>query len=65
MVMNKSQFQAVIKSLYLKGLTLKGIKAQSVAVHATSAHVFATVYNWVNKFKCGHSSAKVNIIRDA
>ena len=27
-------------------------------VHGTSAPVFATVYNWVNEFKRGHTSTK-------
>ncbi|XP_067135376.1 histone-lysine N-methyltransferase SETMAR-like [Centruroides vittatus] len=43
---------------YLKGLTSKEIKAELDEVHGTSAPVFATVYNWVNEFKCGRTSTK-------
>ena len=46
----KSEFRAGIKHWYLKGLTPKEIKAELDEVHGTSAPVFATVYNWVNKF---------------
>ena len=45
--MEKSEFQAVIKHLYLKGLTPKEIKAELDDVLGTSAPMFATVYNWV------------------
>ena len=45
--MEKSEFQAVIKHLYLNGLTPKEIKAELDEVHGISAPVFATVYNWV------------------
>ena len=44
--MEKSEFRAVIKHLYLKGLTPKEIKAELDEVHGTSAPVFPTVYNW-------------------
>ena len=44
--MEKSEFQAVIKHLYLKGLAPKEIKAELDKVHDTSAPLFATVYNW-------------------
>ena len=30
-----------------------------VEVYGTSAPVFATVYNWVNEFKRGHTSTRV------
>ncbi|XP_012061842.1 PREDICTED: uncharacterized protein LOC105625112 [Atta cephalotes] len=40
-------------SLYLMP---KKIKAELGNVHSTSASVFATVYNWVNDFKRGHTS---------
>ena len=56
--MEKNEFQAMIKHLYLKGLTLKEIKAELDEVHSTSAPVFATVYNWVNEFKRGRTSTK-------
>ena len=56
--MEKSEFRAVIKHLYLKGLTSKKIKAKLDKVYATSAPVFATVYNWVNEFKLGRISTK-------
>ena len=48
----------VIKHLYLKGLTSKEIKVEFDEVHGTSAPVFATVCNWVNDFKRGHTSTK-------
>ncbi|XP_018395973.1 PREDICTED: uncharacterized protein LOC108774379 [Cyphomyrmex costatus] len=40
----------------MKGLTPKEIKAELDNVHSTSAPAFATVYNWVNEFKCGRTS---------
>ena len=43
--MEKSEFRAVIKHLYLKGITPKGIKAELDEVYGTSIPVFATVYN--------------------
>ena len=49
--MEKSEFRARIRHLYLKGLTPKEIKAELNEVHGTSAPVFANVYNWVNEFK--------------
>ncbi|EGI61648.1 Histone-lysine N-methyltransferase SETMAR [Acromyrmex echinatior] len=49
--MEKNEFRAVIKHLYVKDLTPKEIKADNV--HGTSAPAFATVYNWVNEFKRG------------
>ena len=57
--MGKSDFRAVIKHLYLKGITPKEIKAELDEVHGTSAPVFATVYNWINEFKRGLTSTKV------
>ena len=48
--MEKSEFRAVIKHLYLKGLTPEEIRAELDEVHWTSVLVFATVYNWVNEF---------------
>ena len=54
--MQKSEFRAVIKHLYLNGLTPKQIKAELDEVHGTSAPVFANVYNGVNEFKRGRSS---------
>jgi len=54
--MEKSEFRAVIKHLYLKGLKPKEIKAELDKVHGTSAPVFATVYNWVSEFKRGRTS---------
>ena len=48
----------MIKHLYLKGLTPREIKAELDEVHGTSAPVFATIYNWVNEFKCGRTSTK-------
>ncbi|XP_036149093.1 protein GVQW3-like [Monomorium pharaonis] len=56
--MERSEFRAVIKHLYLKGLTPKEIKTVLDEVHGTSAPVFATVYNWVNEFKRGCTSTK-------
>ena len=44
--------------LYLKGLTPKEINAELDKVHGTSVPVSATVYNWVNEFKRGHTSTK-------
>ncbi|EGI68332.1 Histone-lysine N-methyltransferase SETMAR [Acromyrmex echinatior] len=54
--MEKNEFRAVIKHLHMKGLTPKKIKAELDNVHSISAPAFATVYNWVNKFKRGHTS---------
>ena len=48
----------MIKHLYLKDLPPKEIKAELDEVHGISAPVFATVYNWVNEFKCGCTSKK-------
>jgi len=57
--MEKSEFRAVIKHLYLKGLTPKEIKAELDEVHGTSAVLATnTVYNWVNEFKHGRTSTK-------
>ena len=53
-------FRKMEKSnLYLKGLTPKEIKAELDEVHGTSAPVFAIFYNWVNEFKRGRTSTKV------
>jgi len=49
--MEKNEFRAVIKRLHMKSLIPKEIKAELDNVHSTSAPAFATVYNWVNKFK--------------
>ncbi|KAG5328410.1 GVQW3 protein, partial [Acromyrmex heyeri] len=49
----KNEFHAVSN---IKGLTPKEIKAELDNVHNTSAPAFATVYNWVNEFKRGHTS---------
>ncbi|KAG5328737.1 SETMR methyltransferase, partial [Acromyrmex charruanus] len=56
--MEKNEFRAVIKKhLHMKDLTPKEIKAELDNVHSTSsAPEFATVYNWVNEFKCGTST---------
>jgi len=51
--MEKNEFHAVIKHLYMKDLTPKEIKAEMNNVHSTAAPAFATVYNWVNEFKRG------------
>jgi len=40
----------------MKDFMPKEIKAELDNVHSTSAPVFATVYNWVNEFKCGTST---------
>ena len=56
--MEKSEFRAMIKHLYLKGLTPKEITSELEEVHGTSAPVFATVYNSVNEFKRGCTSTK-------
>ena len=56
--MEKSEFRAMIKHLYLKGLTPKEIKAELDEVHDTSTPVFAIIYNWVNEFKRGRISTK-------
>jgi len=40
----------------MKDLTPKEIKAELDNVYSTSAPAFATVYNWVNEFKRGHTS---------
>ncbi|KAG5348190.1 SETMR methyltransferase, partial [Acromyrmex charruanus] len=54
--MEKNEFRAMIKHLHMKSLTLEEIKAESDNVQSTSAPAFATVYNWVNEFKCGRTS---------
>ena len=54
----KSEFQAVNKHLYLKVLTPIEIKAELDEVHGPPAPVFATVYNWANEFKRGRTSTK-------
>ncbi|KAG5343257.1 SETMR methyltransferase, partial [Acromyrmex heyeri] len=54
--MEKNEFRAVIKHLYMKGLTPKEIKTELDNVHSTSSPAFATVYNWVNEFKRGRTS---------
>ncbi|KAG5313929.1 SETMR methyltransferase, partial [Acromyrmex insinuator] len=54
--MEKREFRAVIKYLHMKDLMPKKIKAKLDNVHSTSAPAFATVYNWVNKFKRGRTS---------
>ena len=56
--LEKSEFRAVNKHLYLKSLRLKEIKAELDEVHCTSAPAFATVYNWVNEIKRGRTSTK-------
>ncbi len=48
----------MIEHLHLKGLSPKEIKAELYAVDGESAPVFATVYDWVNEFKRGHTSTK-------
>ena len=40
----------------MKDLTPKEIKVELDNVRSTSAPTFATVYNWVNEFKHGHTS---------
>jgi len=54
--MEKNEFRAVIKHLHMKDLTPKEIKAELDNVHSISALAFATVYNWMNEFKCGRTS---------
>ncbi|XP_018314122.1 uncharacterized protein [Mycetomoellerius zeteki] len=54
--MEKNEFCAVIKHLHMKDLMPKEIKAELDNVHSTSAPAFATVYNWMNKFKRGRTS---------
>jgi len=54
--MEKNEFNAVIKNfvikhLHVKDLTPKEIKAELDNVHSISVLAFATVHNWVNKFK--------------
>jgi len=49
----KNEFHAVIK--HMKSLTPKEIKAELSNGRSTSAPTFATVYNWVNEFKRGHT----------
>ena len=56
--MEKSEFRAVIKHLCLESLTPQEVKFVLIEVHSTSAPMFATVYNWVNKFKRGRTSSK-------
>ena len=56
--MEKSEFGAVIKHLYLESWTPKEVKAELDGVHGTSTPVFATVYNWVNEFKRGYTTTK-------
>ena len=46
----------MIKHLHMKDLTPKEIKAELDGVHSTSAPAFATIYNWVNEFKCSRTS---------
>ena len=57
--MEKSEFRAVIKHLYLKGLPPKEIKAELNEVHGILAPVFATVYNWVFEGKRTPKMAKM------
>jgi len=54
--MEKNEFRAVIKYLCMKDLTPKEIKVELDNVHSTSAPTFATVYNWMNEFKCDRTS---------
>ncbi|XP_071446103.1 uncharacterized protein [Hetaerina americana] len=54
--MEKNEFRAVIKHYYLKGSTAKEIKAELDEVHGSCAPSYATVYNWINKFKRGLTS---------
>ena len=56
--MEKTEFRAVIKHFYLKGFSSKQIKEELDLVHGQSAPSFATIYNWVNEFKCGRTSTK-------
>jgi len=51
------------KHLHMKGLTPKKIKTELNNVHSTSAPAFATVYNWMNKFKRGRTSM-MHLVRD-
>ena len=59
--MEKKKFRVVIKHLYLKCLTPKEIKAELDEAHGTSAPVFVTVYDWLNEFKLGRTSTKVEV----
>ena len=48
--MEKNEFRAMIKHLHMKSLTPKEIKAK-LDNAPFIAPAFATVYNWMNKFK--------------
>jgi len=52
--MEKNEFRAVIKHLYMKGLMPKEIKVELNNIHNISLP--AIVYNWMNEFKCGRPS---------
>ena len=61
----KNRVSSGDKTFYLKGLTPTEITAELNAVHGKSAPVFKTVYNWVNEFKRGRTSTKMNLVQDA
>ncbi|KYN22438.1 hypothetical protein ALC57_05156 [Trachymyrmex cornetzi] len=54
--MEKIEYRAIIKFLYLKGNTSTQIKAELDAVYEDSAPSFATVKRWVAEFKRGRIS---------
>ena len=54
--MDKLEYRAVIKHFFKKGFTTKQIKEELDLVHGDSAPCFATVHNWVRRFKAGQES---------
>jgi len=53
--MKKKRVSCSDKTSIYERLTAKEIKVELDNIHSTST-VFAIVYNWVNEFKCGHTS---------
>lgn len=56
--MEKCEFTAVIKHIYLTGLTTKEINAELDSLHDISVPVLAIVYNWMNELKHSRTSTE-------
>ena len=54
--MEKFFYRSIIKHFFKKGFTTKQIKEELDLVHGDSAPCFATVHNWVRRFKAGQES---------
>lgn len=52
----KQDFRSVIKYLFMKGLSVKEIFAQLIETLADQCSSYATITNWVEKFKRGRSN---------